>query len=637
MSGDRQLDLVCFGRICVDLYAEQTGSPLAGVESFAKYMGGSAANICVGSARLGLRTAMLTRVGAEEFGDFLISSMQREGIDTGLVQVDPERPTPVVALAQRQSDDFPRIFFYQNSPDLALEPDQVDLERVAQAGAILLTGSMLMTAPLAELSERLAKLVAAAGGRVILDGDFRPVLWGSAPIGRGNEMAARTPEITRAYSRLLPLCHLIVGTGEEVAVMGGDDDPGRALAAIRQQSDATIVLKAGAAGATAYPAAVDPGSGIGAPGFSVEVVNTVGSGDAFMSGFLSAWLQDKPLGECVRTGNGSGAMVASRHGCTPAMAFAPELESFLSRGGVLRPDQDEEIERLHRTLSRRPTPSRLFVLAIDHRWQLERFADSIGADPERLVPLKSLLAQAFLDVAEGREDCGILVDDKYGARVLERMAGSRFWIFRAIDVPRSRPVALLAGDEAAAWLHSIPADHAIKVISYAHPDDPPELMSQQLQTLRRLARGCRAARRELLVELQVPEGRSYLPGELAELIELLYRHDVRPEWWKLPALADNSVWEEVGTVIDNEDPSCRGVLVLGSSAAHSELVSTFPVLAGAACIRGFAIGRAIFSEAAQQWLAQQIGDEQLVEAVASGYRRTIEAWSAVDPLAGGKR
>ena len=268
----------------------------------------------------------------------------------------------------------------------------------------------------------------------------------------------------------------------------------------------------------------------------VEIVNSVGAGDAFMSGFLSAWLRDRPIKDCVRTGNANGALVVSRHGCTPAMPVRQELESFMARGGVLRPNQDEEIERLHRAQTRRPTPARLCVLAIDHRWQLEALADQAVSSPDRLPQLKGLLADAFLAVANERDDCGILVDEQYGASVLEQMAGGRYWTARAVDVPRSRPLELLAGQEVRAWLHSRPADQVVKVICYAHPQDAADLQSAQIGTLLRLARACRAEHRELLVELQSPDQLTYGRGELATLVSHLYRAGIRPEWWKLPAL-----------------------------------------------------------------------------------------------------
>jgi 5-dehydro-2-deoxygluconokinase len=351
-----------------------------------------------------------------------------------------------------------------------------------------------------------------------------------------------------------------------------------------------------------------------------------------MSGFLSAWLRDRPIEECVRTGNANGALVVSRHGCTPAMPVHQELESFMARGGVLRPDQDDEIERFHRTHLRPATPDRLCVLAIDHRWQLEAIADRSASGRDRLPRLKSLLAEAFLAVADDRGDCGILVDEQYGASVLERMAGSRHWTARAVDVPRSRPLELLAGNEVRAWLHSRPADQVVKAICYTHPQDPPGLQALQTETLHRLALGCRSEHRELLIELQVPEGLNYQHHDLPTVISHLYQSGVRPEWWKLPARPDGLMWEEIAAIIDNEDRSCRGVLVLGSSASRAELMSSFAVLARAPCIRGFAIGRAIFADAASQWLSGDLSDAALVSSVASRYEETIAAWTTYDEV-----
>src|SRR5579871_3611397 len=233
-------DLLCFGRTDVDLYAEQIRSPLALVESFAKYVGGSAANICVGSARLGLRTAMLARVGDEALGSFVISTFEREGVDTRLIQRDGLRPTGVVTLALRERDGFPRIFFYRDSPDLAVDADEVDFDLVRRARAVLLTGSMLARPHLEALSRRVAEEVRGAGGRVVFDADFRPVLWGLAPIGAGNMMTANDAEVTATYVRILALCDLVVGTEEEITSLTGSSDVKSSLEEIRRHTPATV-------------------------------------------------------------------------------------------------------------------------------------------------------------------------------------------------------------------------------------------------------------------------------------------------------------------------------------------------------------------------------------------------------------
>lgn len=630
---DGVIDLLCFGRTGIDLYGEQLGAPLRSMESLAMYVGGSAANTCVGTARLGLSTAMLTRVGDEDLGRFVLSTFQREGVATELVQLDGVRPTGVVALAVRERGGFPRVFLYADSPDLAVDPDLVDLERVRRARAVLLTGTMLSRPLLAELSRRLALEVRQAGGKVAFDADFRPVLWDLVPIGDGANMAARSPVVSQAYRSILPLCDLVVGTEEEIRAIAATDDLAEALELVRSDTAATVVVKAGARGATAYPGPGPIGEGIEFPGFSVETVNTVGAGDGFMSGFLSRWVREEPLGACLEAGNAGGALVASRHGCMSAMPVAAELTSFLARGGVLRPSEDEELERLHRLGTRRPTPLRLFVLAMDHRWQLEALVDELGVERRRLVGLKRLLADAFLAVAAGRDDCGILVDDTYGAGVLEQMAGGPHWTARPIDAAGSRPLELLTGEEVQAGLHSWPADQVVKVMCYTHPEDPAELTTLQFERLGRLARAARAAGRELLVELQTPAERKYGPGDLRALLTRLYGLGVAPEWWKLPAIAEAELWAEVGAVIEREDPSCRGVLVLGSTAARSELTASFSILAAAPCVRGFAIGRAIFTEPARAWLSGESSDIELVRSVADNYESTISAWSEAEAAA----
>src|SRR5918999_2723311 len=133
MSGGREhaLDLICIGRTCVDLYAEQEGARLEDVQSFRKYVGGSATNIAFGTARLGVKSAMLTRVGEEQMGRYVRRTLADNGVDTSHIRFDPEHLTPYVLLAVRAIEDFPRIFAYGAAADLAVEEEDVDPDFVA--------------------------------------------------------------------------------------------------------------------------------------------------------------------------------------------------------------------------------------------------------------------------------------------------------------------------------------------------------------------------------------------------------------------------------------------------------------------------------------------------------------------------
>jgi 5-dehydro-2-deoxygluconokinase len=426
------LDLICIGRTSVDLYAEQEGARLEDVQSFRKYVGGSATNIAVGTARLGVKAAMLTRVGNEHMGRFVCRTLAENGVDVSQVRFDPEHLTPYVLLTVRAIEDFPRIFAYGDAADLAVEEDDVEPDFIASSKALLVTGTPFSRSGPRAASFKAIQAAKEAGTRVVFDLDYRPVFWGVATHEQGGEMFVASEKVTEIYRSALPGCDLVVGTEEEIRIAGGSTDTIEALRSIRGLSGGTIVLKVGAMGAIVFPGEIPDAveDGVSVPGFPVEVFNSVGAGDAFMSGFLSGWLREEPLEECLRLGNACGAIVVSRHGCSPAMPTSEELEYYLPRAGGLRRLQDDEwLNHLHRATTRND-PGELRVLAIDHRWQLEEVADELGVDRENLRELKLLLGRAFRRVAEADEAAGVLLDGVYGDRALEELTGSGAWIAR---------------------------------------------------------------------------------------------------------------------------------------------------------------------------------------------------------------
>jgi 5-dehydro-2-deoxygluconokinase len=629
--GGRQhhaLDLICIGRTCVDLYAEQEGARLEDVQSFRKYVGGSATNIAFGTARLGVRSAMLTRVGAEQMGRYVRRTLADNGVDTSHVKFDPEHLTPYVLLAVREIDDFPRIFAYGEAADMALKEEDVDPAFIASSKALLVTGTPFSRSGSRAASFKAIQAAREAGTRVVFDLDYRPVFWGVASHERGGEMFVESEKVTEVYRSVVPRCDLIVGTEEEVLIAGGSTDTLEALRNVRERSGATIVLKVGAMGAVVFPAEIPDSieEGVRVPGFPVEVFNSVGAGDAFMSGFLSGWLRDEPLEECLRLGNACGAIVVSRHGCSPATPTGEELEYFLALEERPRRLRDDKwLEHLHRVTTRRE-PEELRVLAIDHRWQLEEVADELGVDRGRLRDLKVLLARAFRRVAEGDGAAGVLLDDIYGDRALEELTGSGFWVARAVEVAKSRPVEFIGGSNVAATLRTWPQEHVVKCNLYMHPQDGAEIRGLQEQRVLQLFDACIQNDRLLLLEVQAPRGMQYDGMSMAELLDRFYELGVRPDWWKLPPNPNPGVWKRIGDVVREHDPYCAGLLVLGQALEEERLAESFAAASSEPLCRGFAIGRSIYGEAARRWLAGEIGDEELVSSVAERYERMVSLW-----------
>src|SRR5215217_1398845 len=622
------LDLICIGRTSVDLYAEQEGARLEDVQSFRKYVGGSATNIAVGTARLGVKAAMLTRVGNEHMGRFVCRTLAENGVDVSQVRFDPEHLTPYVLLTVRAIEDFPRIFAYGDAADLAVEEDDVEPDFIASSKALLVTGTPFSRSGPRAASFKAIQAAKEAGTRVVFDLDYRPVFWGVASHEQGGEMFVASEKVTEIYRSVLPGCDLVVGTEEEIRIAGGSTDTIEALRSIRGLSGGTIVLKVGAMVAIVFPGEIPDAveDGVSVPGFPVEVFNSVGAGDAFMSGFLSGWLREEPLEECLRLGNACGAIVVSRHGCSPAMPTPEELEYFLSMPERPRRLRDDEwLEHLHRTTTRRE-PGELHVLAVDHRWQLEEVVDELGADRERLRELKVLLARAFLQAAEGDRSAGVLIDDIYGDKALEELTGSGAWISRAVEVAKSRPVEFVGGPNPTATIRTWPEEHVVKCNLYMHPNDDAQSRELQEQRVLQLYDACIKNDRRLLLEVQPTQGTSYDQNSMVELLEQFYEIGARPDWWKLPPNRDPEVWQRIGDVVREHDPYCAGVLVLGQAAKEERLVESFAAAASEPLCNGFAIGRSIYGGQARRWLAGEMDDGELMSSVAEGYERMSTLW-----------
>ncbi|WP_212758225.1 bifunctional 5-dehydro-2-deoxygluconokinase/5-dehydro-2-deoxyphosphogluconate aldolase [Usitatibacter palustris] len=631
-STDRLFDVACLGRAAVDLYGEQVGVRLENVATFAKYLGGSPANTAVGASRLGLRAAMISRVGNEPNGGFVRETLVREGVDVSQVSTDPERLTALVFLALRDQDTFPHVFYRDRCADMALDASHIDPAFIASCGALLISGTHLSQEGPRAACVKAVAAARAAGTRVILDIDYRPVLWGLAKPAEGDARYVASDHVTGHMQAMLADCALIVGTEEEIRVAGGSGDTLTALAHIRNASKALIVVKRGPMGCVAFdgpiPASLDEGRA--GPGFAVEVFNVLGAGDAFMAGFLSGWLRGEPIERCCTYANACGAIVVSRHGCAPAMATSAELAHFLLKGVTTpRLREDRDLEHVHRATTRRSGKHELlYVLAFDHRSQLESVARAHGADNTRIVQFKSLVAQAFESVSRGRAGYGVLLDDRYGASILPRFEGTPAWVARPVEVPGSNPVEFEPGANLGLALRTWPASHVVKCLAFFHPDDPPEASGTQLGRMRDLAEACALTGHELLLEIIPPAREGTADFVVARALDAIYSAGIRPDWWKLPPSADGAAWDAIGASIERHDPLCRGVLVLGMEAGADALRESFAVAARSPWVRGFAVGRSIFADAAADWFAGRASNAQVVTSISARYREVIALWEA---------
>lgn len=628
---DPVLDLISIGRSSVDLYGQQIGGRLEDMGSFSKAVGGCPTNIAIGTARLGLKSAVITRVGDEQMGRFILEQLQREGVETRGVVVDPRRLTSLVILGVRDEKTFPLIFYRTDCADAALDESEIDEAFIASAKAVVVTGTHFAIPNAAKAQRKAIAFARKHGRKVVFDVDYRPNLWGLAGHGAGEERYIRSDSVTQHLQAILPECDLIVGTEEELHAAGGSEDTLAAIRNIRALSKATIVCKRGPMGCVVFPGAI-PASiedGIKGPGFPVEVYNVLGAGDAFMSGFLRGYLSDEPIETCCTWANACGAFAVSRLLCSPESPTFAELQFFLKHGSPHRAlRHDVAINHVHWATTRRPQAATLMALAIDHRSQVEAMADEAGVPRERIAAFKRLAVAAAARIAKGADGFGMLLDGRHGREALFRAGDHGFWVARPLEVPGSRPLRLEtdADGSLGAALNEWPVDHVAKVLAFYHPDDDAALKAEQEATLKRVALACRQVGRELLVEIICSKNGPVGDDTMASVMRRLYAIGIKPDWWKLEGQPTAAAWAAVDAAIAQNDPYCRGVVLLGLDAPLPELEAAFRLAQTAGTVKGFAVGRSIFGEAARGWLAGKLDDEAATAMMAERFGRLVDAW-----------
>ena len=309
--GRADLELITIGRVGVDLYPEQIGVPLAEVRTFARSLGGSPTNVAVAAARLGHRTAVITKVGDDGFGLYVRDALTEFGVDTRFVGTDPTLRTPIVFCEIFPPDRFPLLFYRQpKAPDLNIRVQDLDLEAIARVPILWTSGTALSEEP-----SRTATLEAArlATGRVIHDLDHRPAFW-SSPRAARDETA-----------KILKHARVVVGNLDEVEMATGTRDPDAAADALLSMGPELAIVKQGPRGTLGR----SKSDRVVVAPVEIEVVNGLGAGDAFGGALVHGQLLGWDLTRTLTFANAAGAIVASRLACADAMPTEREVDTLL--------------------------------------------------------------------------------------------------------------------------------------------------------------------------------------------------------------------------------------------------------------------------------------------------------------------
>jgi 5-dehydro-2-deoxygluconokinase len=319
MTTRRAVEVLTMGRLGVDIYPLQTGVSLREVTTFGKYLGGTAANVAVAAARHGRRAALISRTGADPFGEYLHDALRGFGVDDRLVTPYAELPTPVTFCEVFPPDDFP-LYFYRlpSAPDLQLRADELDLDAVREADVFWVTGTGFSVEPSREATLT-ALRARGRRGITVLDLDYRPMFWPSREAARA------------AIAEALPLVTVAVGNQDECDTAVGIRDPQKAADALHAAGVELAVVKQGPKGVLASRVG-EPR--VEVPPVPVDVVNGLGAGDAFGGALCHGLLAGWELEPMMRFANAAGALVASRLACADAMPTSEEVFALMEQGAV---------------------------------------------------------------------------------------------------------------------------------------------------------------------------------------------------------------------------------------------------------------------------------------------------------------
>ena len=306
-------DVLTMGRVGVDIYPLQVGVGLEDVETFGKFLGGSATNVAVAAARHGRTSAVITRTGADPFGRFVHRALGEFGVDDAFVTAVPELPTPVTFCEIFPPDDFPIWFYrYPKAPDLEIKPEEIPVTEIQKARLFWATVTGLCAEP-SRAAHHAAWQARSRSPLTVLDLDYRPVFWASREEAR-EQIQAALPQVTVA-----------VGNLDEVDTAVGTRDARGAAEALLEAGVDLAVVKRGPAGVYART----KGEEVEIPPIRVEVVNGIGAGDGFGGALCHGLLAGWPLERIISFANAAGAIVTTRLECSSAMPTTEEVENFL--------------------------------------------------------------------------------------------------------------------------------------------------------------------------------------------------------------------------------------------------------------------------------------------------------------------
>lgn len=317
---NKKFDVICIGRILVDLNPLDYYRTLSQSMTYKKYIGGSPANIATGLVRLGKRVGFIGCVSDDQFGDFAYDFFGENGIDTSHVYRTKNGENMSLTFTEILSETESNLLMYRNSAaDLSLTTEMIDESYIKEAKILVASGTALSQSPSREATLKAVQLAKKNNVFVVFDIDERNYLW------------RNTDERSLYYSYAANFADLIIGSREEFDLMDSllypRSDDRETSARWLGKGAQIVIIKHGKEGSTAF---MNEGSYKIKP-FPVKAFKSTGGGDGYVSAFIYGLLEGMDITKCLEYGSASASILVSSHGCSAYMPYMDEIKNFIIR------------------------------------------------------------------------------------------------------------------------------------------------------------------------------------------------------------------------------------------------------------------------------------------------------------------
>lgn len=606
-SVQHSFDIIALGQSCIDFYGEQQGTGLKDMLSFKKHVGGTS-SYALAFARIGLKTATVTSVGQDEFGQFMIEALEHENVDISQVQQHSDLQTCVSFRAIQNRFSFPLQHYQKQCADILEEASDISSSFISKGNALFILSSNFAS----KNGQRIIKEAIAFANekqtKVILALDY---------IDDDNQSS---------LLKILPHCSLVIGAEQDFKYLSGQADTFAALTHIRATTNALLVMKnnQGCYSFTQIPA--DLTSAPHHVGFVADKQIPFASKEAFVVGYVSGWLNGFSQEKSCEYAMACLALTQSREESCDSFPCAEELSIYLSsQSQVVQTIKTPLFEHLHYATLRSTPQKELFTFSFGYHQQWLKLAENACVDEETITTAKMLIATGIQQAAMKCTNVCLLSDANPENEIIDSLP-SPHMLMRTFDMPGIVPLKFQGEGDITHTLLHWPKHHSVKLTLIYHPDDRYALRQEQEQTLSQLYIACRKTGHELVIELAPATNSLITASTHSHIMQRLYEIGIYPDWWQMLPPRDQRAFENVQRVIGENDKFCKGVLILAQQATLEQLPVMFANAVKCAPCKGFVVDKSLFQAALNQWFGQTMTNQAFIETVCRSFEKAISIW-----------